>query len=173
MTMALVVEDGTGKSDADSFISLFDARAFSEKYGITLPTNDAAAEVALRQGCQYVELQQKCFSGSRLTSTQALSWPRTGATNSYGAEYADGDMPAQLGYAQVYAAAEYAAGKDVRASDDGLSVASKEVTGAVAVSYFNNGKTGKSITITKSLDALAPLMTGCSNNEFEFRVGRG
>ena len=170
--MALVVESGLGLADADSFISLFDARAFAEKYGITLPTNDAAAEVALRQGCQYVELQQKCFSGSRLTSTQALSWPRTGATNVYGVEYADGDMPVQLGYSQVYAAAEYAAGKDVRASDDGLSVASKEVTGAVAVSYFNNGKTGKAITITKSLDALAPLMGGCRNNGFEFPVGR-
>ena len=171
--MALVVEDGTGKADADSFISLIGARAFAEKYGITLPTNDTAAEVALRQGCQYVELQQKCFSGSRLTSTQALSWPRTAATNAYGAEYTDGDMPPQLGFAQVYAAAEYAAGKDVRASDDGLSVASKEVTGAVAVSYFNNGKTGKAITITKSLDALSPLMTSCSNNGFEFRVVRG
>ena len=171
--MALVVETGVGLDDADSFISLIGARAFADKYGITLPADDTAAEVALRQGCQYVELQQKCFSGSRLTSTQALSWPRTGATNAYGVEYADGDMPVQLGYSQVYAAAEYAAGKDVRASDDGLSVASKEVTGAVAVSYFNNGKTGKAITITKSLDAMAPLMTSCSNNGFEFRVVRG
>ena len=170
--MSLVVESGIGNPLADSFISLVDARAFAAKYGITLPVDDAAAEVALRQGCQYVELQQKCFSGSRLTSTQALSWPRTGATNAYGAEYADGDMPVQLGYAQVYAAAEYAAGKDVRASDDGLSVASKEVTGAVSVSYFNNGKTGKAITITKSLDALAPLMNSCRNNGFEFPVGR-
>ena len=73
--MALVIEDGTGKSDADSFISLVDARAFAAKYGITLPVNDTAAEVALRQGCQYVELQQKCFSGSLLTTTQELSWP--------------------------------------------------------------------------------------------------
>ena len=171
--MALVVETGIGLADADSFISLEDARSFAAKFGITLPANDTAAEVALRQGCQYVELQQKYFSGSRLTSTQALSWPRTGATNAYGDEYADGNMPPQLGFAQVYAAAEYAAGKDVRASDDGLSVASKEVTGAVAVSYFNNGKTGKSIAITKSLDTLSPLMVSCSNNGFEFRVVRG
>ena len=171
--MALVVETGVGLADADSFISLFDARAFAAKYGINLPADDAAAEVALRQGCQYVELQQKCFSGSRLTTTQALSWPRAGATNVYGVEYADGVIPAQLGFAQVYAAAEYATGKDVRASDDGLSVASKEVTGAVAVSYFNNGKTGKTLSITKSLDALAPLMVSRSNNGFEFRVVRG
>ena len=170
--MALTVESGIGNPLADSFISLADSREFAAKYGITLPADDAAAEVALRQGCQYVELQQECFSGSRLTTTQALSWPRTGATNSYGVEYADGDMPAQLGYAQVYAAAEYGAGTDVRATDDGKAVASEDVTGAVAVSYFNNGKTGSTVTITKCLDALKPLLV-CASNGFEFRVSRG
>ena len=170
--MALVVEDGTGKSDADSFISLVDARAFAAKYGITLPADDTAAEVALRQGCQYVELQQKRFSGSRLTATQALSWPRTGATNVYSFDYADGYMPKQLGFAQVYAAAEYAAGTDVRATDDGKAIASEEVSGAVAVSYFNNGKTGGSVVITRAMDELSPLLVVSGNNGFEFRVGR-
>ena len=170
--MALVVESGVGLADADSFISLEGARAFAAKYGITLPTNDEAAEVALRQGCQYVELQQKCFSGSRLTTTQALSWPRAGATNAYGVEYSDSDMPTQLGYAQVYAAAEYAAGTDVRATDDGKAIASEEVTGAVAVSYFDNGKTGGAVVITRAMDALSPLLVVCANNGFEFRVGR-
>ena len=170
--MSLVVETGVGLADADSFISLEGARAFAAKFGITLPADDTAAEVALRQGCQYVELQQKCFSGSRLTTTQALSWPRTGATNVYSFEYADGYMPKQLGFAQVYAAAEYAAGTDVRATDDGKSIASEEVTGAVAVSYFNNGKTGGSVVITRAMDELAPLLVVCGNNGFEFRVGR-
>ena len=170
--MALVVETGVGLADADSFISLEGARAFAAKFGITLPADDTAAEVALRQGCQYVELQQKCFSGSRLTTTQALSWPRTGATNVYSFDYADGYMPKQLGFAQVYAAAEYAAGTDVRATDDGKSIASEEVTGAVAVSYFNNGKTGSSVVITRAMDALSPLLVVSGNNGFEFRVGR-
>ena len=170
--MALVVESGVGLADADSFISLVDARAFAAKYGITLPVDDAAVEVALRQGCQYVELQQNGFSGSRLTTTQALSWPRTGATNVYSFDYADGYMPKQLGFAQVYAAAEYAAGTDVRATDDGKAIASEEVTGAVAVSYFNNGKTGGAVVITRAMDALSPLLVVPGNNGFEFRVGR-
>ena len=170
--MALVVEDGTGLADADSYISLTGARAYAEKYGVTLPTNDAAVEVALRQGCQYVELQEKCFSGSRLTTTQALAWPRTGAVDAYGVEHIDGEIPARIGFAQVYAAAEYAAGTDVRATDDGKAVASEEVTGAVAVSYFNNGKTGGAVVITRAMDALSPLLVSCSNNGFEFRVGR-
>ena len=170
--MALVVESGIGDPLADSFISLVDARLFAAKFGITLPADDTAAEVALRQGCQYVELQQKCFSGSRMTTTQALSWPRTGATNVYSFDYADGYMPKQLGFAQVYAAAEYAAGTDVRATDDGKLIASEQVTGAVAVSYFNNGKTGGSVVITRAMDELAPLLVVSGNNGFEFRVGR-
>ena len=168
----LTVESGIGNPLADSFISLVDARAFAAKFGITLPADDTAAEVALRQGCQYVELQQKCFSGSRLTTTQALSWPRTGATNVYSFDYDDGYMPKQLGFAQVYAAAEYAAGTDVRATDDGKSIASEEVSGAVAVSYFNNGKTGGTVVITRAMDELLPLLVVSGNNGFEFRVGR-
>ena len=90
----------------------------------------------------------------------------------YGVEYADGNMPPQLGFAQVYAAAEYAAGTDVRATDDGKSIASEEVSGAVAVSYFNNGKTGGAVVITRAMDELAPLLVVSGNNGFEFRVGR-
>ena len=99
--MALVVETGAGLADADSFISLIGARAFAARYGITLPVDDTAAEVNLRQGCQYVVLQEKCFNGSRLTSTQALPWPRTGATNVYGVEYADGDSLASFAVVEV------------------------------------------------------------------------
>jgi hypothetical protein len=170
--MALVVETGAGLADSDSYISLADARTMAAKYGVTLPTLDADAEVALRQGAQYVDLQEPGFCGSRLVDTQYMAWPRTETVNSYGQTIAAGAMPKQLGMAQVYAAAEYGAGTDVRANDDGKSVASEAVTGAVSVSYFNNGKTGSTVTITKCLDALRPLLV-CASNGFEFRVSRG
>lgn len=160
--MALIVEDGTGLADADSYISLTDARTFAANYGIKLPDDDTEAEITLRQGTQYVDLQEDCFAGDRLTDTQALAYPRDD----------DSGMPKALGRATVYAAAEFALGTDVRATDDGKSIASEEVTGAVAVSYFNNGKTGATVTITKAIDALKPLMTSCKNTGFEFRVGR-
>lgn len=171
--MALVVETGAGFADSDSYISLADARVMAAKYGIALPALDADAEVALRQGAQYVDLQESGFCGSRLVDAQSMAWPRTETVNAYGQTIAAGAMPKQLGMAQVYAAAEYGAGTDVRATDDGKAVASEEVTGAVAVSYFNNGKTGSTVTITKCLDALKPIMCCARNNGFEFPVGRG
>lgn len=160
--MALIVEDGTGLDDADSYISLADARTFAANYGITLPADDTEAEITLRQGTQYVDLQEDCFVGDRLTDTQALAYPRDD----------DSGMPKALGKATVYAAAEFALGTDVRATDDGKSIASEEVTGAVAVSYFNNGKTGGTVTITRAMDALKSLLVNCKNNGFEFGVYR-
>ena len=167
----LIVEDGTGKSDSDSYVSLVDARALAVKYGYTLPTDDTAAEVALRQGAAYIDMQEPCFGGARKLLTQALAWPRIGAKTTFKAEIADDTIPSQLLMAQVAAAAEYGAGVDVRPTDDGKAIASEEVTGAVAVSYFNNGKTGNTVVITKAMDALKTLMVACSNG-FEFRVYR-
>lgn len=167
----LIVEDGTGKSDSDSYVSLVDARALAVKYGYMLPNDDTAAEVALRQGAGYIDMQELCFGGVRKLPTQALAWPRIGAKTTFKAEIANDAIPSQLLMAQVAAAAEYGAGVDVRATDDGKAIASEEVTGAVAVSYFNNGKTGNAVVITKAMDALKNLMTVCSNG-FEFRVYR-
>lgn len=160
--MALIVEDGTGLVDSDSYISLADARTFAANYGITLPTDDTEAEITLRQGTKYVDLQEDCFAGDRLNDTQALAYPRDD----------DRGMPKALGRATVYAAAEFALGTDVRATDDGKAIASEEVTGAVAVSYFNNGKTGGTVTITRAMDALKSLLVTCKNNGFEFGVYR-
>ncbi len=167
----LIVESGVGDPLADSYISLSDARTFAANYGITLPTNDAEAEIALRQGCQYIELQEGRYSGSRVSTSQALGWPRSDASNSVGVDYPDNVVPIQLGRAQVAAAAEFAKGTDVRATDDGKSVASESVTGAVAVSYFNNGKTGEGVVITRALDELRILLV--NGGGYSFRVERG
>lgn len=168
----LTVENGTGLEDADSYASLATARAIADKYGVTLPVDDTKCEVAIRQGSEYADMQENCFGGSRLVDNQALAWPRKDAKTTTGYAIPSDSVPAQMIKASVFAAAEYGAGVNVRASDNGLSVASKAIDGAVSVSYFDNGKTGSTIVITKAIDAMKLLMTSCSNNGFSFRVGR-
>ena len=170
--MALIVETGTGLPNADSYITLADARVYAANYGLALPADDAEAEIALREGCQYIELQESRYTGYRVSTSQALAWPRTDAVNGFGAQYPDNVVPIQLGRAQVAAAAEYGAGTDVRASTDGRAVASEAVSGAVSVSYFNNGQTGSAITITKAMDALKPLFSGDCGSPLTFSVLR-
>ena len=163
--MALVV--GT-----DTYATLDEARAIAGSRGWSLPAMDADAEIALRNGADYVDMQEQRFNGERLDSAQAMAWPRTGATYCDGREIADGAYPAELLRAQVAAAVEYGSGTDVRASTDGRTVASEAVSGAVSVSYFDNGQTGATITITKAMDALKPLLSGGCGSPLSFRVVR-
>lgn len=171
--MALIVENGTGLADADSYISLPDARAYALKYGYTLPVDDIEAEVALRKAASYVGLFESSFSGKRLNDAQSLSWSRDRAYKCYGNEQIlipSSSVPIEIKNAQVIAADTFGKAVDVRANDDGSSIASEEVVGAVKVSYFDNGKTGTSIEITAAIDAMSSLL--CNNNGLTIRTHR-
>lgn len=160
--MPLVVEDGTGLENADSYQTLEDARLNANALGLCLPASDATAEAALRNGARYVDRYESSFSGYRTVDTQALSFPRKNAIRSFGTnciDIASDAIPNELIMAQMFAAVEYGKGTDVMPVDDGLSVQLKEVVGAVKKQFFDNGKTGKSVVITQAIDALKPLMS--------------
>ena len=67
----IVVEDGSGKTDSNSYISEAGLTTYATDRGITL-TGDAA--VLLIQAMDYIE--QQPFKGYKLTDDQALQWPR-------------------------------------------------------------------------------------------------
>lgn len=170
--MPLIVEDGSIVPDADSYVSLADARALAANYGLVLPADDTAAEVALRNGATYVGLAEPQMCGRRVSAEQSLAYPRTG-TILNGFTVADNVIPSQLIRAQVIAAVTYGAGTDVRANSDGRSVQTERVEGAVTVTYFNNGNSGATTAITAADDALRPLLCGGLNNGFSFNMYRG
>lgn len=169
--MSLIVETGSIVAGADSYISLVDARTMAALYGWALPATDTAAEVALRNGANYVGLFEPEMKGSRVSAEQSMAYPRKDATV-FGFDISETSIPGRLQIAQIAAAVEIGAGLDPRASTDGRVMASEQVTGAVAVSYFNNGNTGAMVRITKAIDALKPLLSS-NNNGISFNVVRG
>jgi len=79
--MSLVVEDGTGLSTAESYVSVADADTFikSEPRGedwLDLDTGDK--EKFLRQAARILDLECD-WIGSPTSETQALAWPRVNA----------------------------------------------------------------------------------------------
>jgi hypothetical protein len=76
--MSLVVETGAGLANAESYISVADADARHTAFGNTAWTGtDAAKEGALRRATAYMMgAYRDRWQGVRLTSTQALDWPR-------------------------------------------------------------------------------------------------
>lgn len=78
--MALTPEDGTGLPNADSYISVADADAYHAARGNAAwaAFTTERKEQLLRQATDYMAVYSSAWQGQRVSSTQALDWPRYG-----------------------------------------------------------------------------------------------
>lgn len=78
--MALIVEDGSGKVDAESYISVADADTRRSNLGgdaTWTAATTASKEAKLRAATEYMEQAfRQRWQGNKHTVDQALSWPR-------------------------------------------------------------------------------------------------
>jgi len=77
--MSLIVEDGSGLVNAESYISVADADTYHSNIGNTSWTSltTTVKEQLLRKATNYmVETYRMRWAGVRKTDTQALDWPR-------------------------------------------------------------------------------------------------
>jgi hypothetical protein len=78
--MTLVVEDGTGRADAESYASVEYADAYHIARGREeswFELDDEMKEQALRLAADFITQEYRLlWAGTRKTSTQALDWPR-------------------------------------------------------------------------------------------------
>jgi hypothetical protein len=99
--MALIVEDGTGKPDAESYASVADTDAYFAARGVdawAASSPSSIKEAALRNATEYLEIVYGAsFRGQRANAEQALSWPRKNAWNSQTCDYWPDDIvPPQI-----------------------------------------------------------------------------
>ena len=82
--MALIVEDGTGLSTAESFLSVADAVTILGNFGLDVvfsTKTTSEQEAALRNATLFIEDRYSHrYNGVVTNETQALSWPRYNAT---------------------------------------------------------------------------------------------
>lgn len=137
--MALVVEDGTGKADAEAYISVADADTYFAARGnaawAALLTD--AKEAALRLGFDYMgAVYGQRWKGCRVSATQAGDWPRDGVcVNGY--EVPDDEVPLAVARANAELAVRASAGSLLE--DQGAQVKSEQV-GPIAVSYMDGAR---------------------------------
>ena len=78
--MALIAEDGTGKPDAESYCTLAAATAYHAAMGNgawAALASDDLREQALRRATAYMlQTYRLSWAGYRVSTTQALDWPR-------------------------------------------------------------------------------------------------
>lgn len=144
--MALVVEDGTGKANAESYISVADATTYHADRGNTAwaaLATDALREQALRNATEYmVQVYRLRWKGFRMTATQALDWPRsfvylepvlTGSNESYPQLVSDVIVPTDVSRQCAQLALRASTGTALIA-DAGQTV-KKEKVGPLEVEY--------------------------------------
>lgn len=155
--MTIEVEDGTGKTDSNSYISLAEARVYASARGVTLSSDDATLEPLLIKAMDYIEALALRFVGTPTNATQALQWPRADVV--FGEDdYPDSGIPTSLKTAQCRLVLEQARGVDIMPTVTGAFV-KREKVGPIETEYSEAvNVTGQpSMPLVDSM--LAPLLT--------------
>lgn len=141
--MALVIEDGTGVENADSYVTITYVNDYHTARGATKWTGaDSLKEQCIRRATDYIEKRfGHRFRGVKQSRAQALSWPRFNAKDNSGFLYNEEDIiPRKL----KMAVAEYALRALLQgelAPDPGLPVAGQNnATGSTPPSASYLGK---------------------------------
>jgi hypothetical protein len=139
--MALIVEDGTGLANAESYVSVADFKAFCDGMGYSYAfiESDTDLEIALRKATAYVDGKFR-YKGTRLLASQMLEFPRSGCVDWSGFE-ATG-VPARVKRATSELAFK---SFKVTLNDDldrGGMVKSESV-GPISVTYVDGAPAGK------------------------------
>lgn len=169
--MALIVEDGTIVANADSYISLADARTRAAILGVSLNSTDGTAELQLQQATIYIDRTYRArFQGQKTNLDQSLQFPRVRVViddDSLGSN----EIPQELIDAQIFAAAQLESGESFYTNNDGRSIKLNEAVGAVKQEYFNNGKTGSQKSFGDVDLTIRPLLDGFSSKyTYQVRV---
>src|SRR5471032_2111223 len=101
--MALIIEDGTGKPDAESYASTDDLAMYAVKFGVVIPVDVVAQEALLRRAA--LAMDGMTWKGRKTDSDQALAWPRRGVHLDQQIK-PDNYLPARIQYGQMALAAE-------------------------------------------------------------------
>lgn len=162
MSSTLVVEDGSIVEDADSYTTLSSARTYLSKRGLSLATDDAAADIQLRKAFDYLESLRSVYKGSKAESGQQTQWPRKDVWIDC-EEFASDAIPTSLRQAQAMIAANIQAGIDIMPTSDGSPFIVRDKVGPIETQYSEMVATS-GVPIMRGVDALLEplLITGAS-----------
>lgn len=162
MPITLIVENGSGLSNANTYVSVEDVTSYAIDRGVILSSNADSVAALLIKATDYVETFQCEFIGEKASSTQSLSWPRIDAYVGDTLAYDNTTIPKTLKNAICQA---------VMAQNDGLALlpnysstefVKKEVIGPITTEYTDPISIGLTPKLTAVSAMLAPLFGKCT-----------
>lgn len=101
MSIILIVEDGSGVVDANSYVDVDYARAFAGSVGLVLSVDDEVLKAELLAAMPYIESKQ--YQGHKTNDDDLLQWPRSNVIT-YSFLVDENSIPTPIKKAQVVAA---------------------------------------------------------------------
>lgn len=174
--MALIVEDGSGLANAESYVSVSDCASYATARGLTFPeAPEAAAEAALRRGAAWLDATYRGrLPGRRKRGrAQGLEWPRTGALDATGEEIGEAEIPAEIIAATCEAAVrELAAPGSLSPDILGTQRAVREKVGDIEVEYADAPAIGDARPIVSVIDGILSSLLAAPTSRHFGGVGR-
>lgn len=140
--MALIVEDGTGRPDAETYTSVAQADAYHGALGREanwLDLDTSEKEIALRNAAKFmIQIYRARWAGTRVRQEQRLDWPRYGViVDSF--TVSSSAVPLEVQEACAELALRSANGEALLPDQDpGNSVVKREKIGPLDTEYFEN-----------------------------------
>ena len=132
----LIIEDGSGVANANSYVTDAEYTAYALARGKTIGADATAREIELILSMDYIEGFRNQFKGRKVDFDQSLQWPRN-------AVYIDGFLVDFDSIPQELKSAQMEAGIVSNESDllktGNFQNVSKERLGEIEVEYFSGG----------------------------------
>jgi hypothetical protein len=139
----VTVENGTGLSTADSYVSRTGADTYHSDRGNVAwgEATEVERERALIRATQWIEARYRSrWIGTRATSEQALSWPRLNAVDPDGYEVAG--VPRAVAHATAEAALLVVSGQELAPPQERAGRVKREKVGPIETEYADGAPAG-------------------------------
>jgi hypothetical protein len=152
--MAVTVEDGTGVTGANSYVSRADYISYAATIGVTI-ADDADADYQLIKAAEFIDRHRENLKGYKVTRDQAMEWPRSDVIIDCWS-YDQDEIPSHLTKCQMALALDINAGYDIynREANPSLLAKKERVEEAVSVEYETGGIVAQKQTRTSTADSL-------------------
>lgn len=135
----MIIEDGTGLTNSNSYVTLEEANAYFAAKGVTI----TLTEETLINATQYIDVSYgSAFNGNKVSYEQALAWPRSTFWDTEGFRIETFTIPKVLKTA-VFEAARLATTQDL------FDTSSNENDNIISKTQSVEGAVSQSITYSK------------------------
>jgi len=154
--MALVIEDGTGKTDSNSFVTAAEAITYAGDRGFSFPSVTADVEKLLIKACDFILGLENKFQGLRTEQNQRMPFPRVRVLIFNNVDYiAFDEIPERVKEAQMRFAVS-AHTSELRPDGTGQEVINEKV-GPLQVQYAERGSGSVTPQFNQAMDLIAPF----------------